>query len=548
MNTNGPQYDARCLKTAECGSKGPEQPETGRKSQWSSAQLWNKGMAVVLSTLMILFPMGQGSAFAQQSGSERTLQDVVNPASTEALEKNSQPLAGEQLDQLVAPIALYPDALVAQILAASTYPTQVVEAQRWLKAQGNASPEQIAAAVDAQRWDPSVKALTAFPSVLDQMDRNLAWTTDLGNAYYNQPQDVMAAIQSMRRSAQEAGNLKSNEQQTVAQDNGYVTIVPANPQVVYVPVYDPWVVWGYPVVAYPGYYYYVPPGIYFGGFAIGWGIGIGIGFWGGWGWGWNYWGCNWHNRSVYYNHNRYYTRSTTVISRGFGRPGGPPSGYRQRGSYYRGRSGYDRSGAWGRGSNNEVLTGTGRGFNRGTRPSVDRQTWRNYNRGTSSGADRGTRGGFDRSTGPNVNRGTRPSGSWGTDRGTRRQTRPSIDRNSGRQFERQSTPGTSRSPSDNVRRSAPSRQRDYGTSSRGSSVQRGWSNPGSSSRSMGSPSGSSGRGGSSVGRGGGGGWSGGGRSGGGGGGGGGRSGGGGGGHYGGGGGGHYGGGGGGGRR
>ena len=129
-----------------------------------------------------------------------------------------QPLSAEQLDQLVAPIALYPDALVAQVLAAATYPTQVVEADRWRQAQGNAPAEQIAAGAETRHWDPSVKALTAFPTVLAQMDRNLQWTTDLGNAYYNQPQDVMDSVQAMRQKAEVAGQLRSTPQQVVTND------------------------------------------------------------------------------------------------------------------------------------------------------------------------------------------------------------------------------------------------------------------------------------------------------------------------------------------
>src|ERR1700753_150431 len=153
----------------------------------------------------------------------------------------------EQLEQLVAPIALYPDALVAQILAAATYPTQVVEADRWRETQGNAPADQIANAANAQQWDPSVKALTAFPSVLSQMDRNLQWTTDLGNAYYNQPQDVMDAVQRMGPRAQAAGSLQDTQQQTISDDGGDIAIAPASPDVVYVPVYNPWVVYGAPI-------------------------------------------------------------------------------------------------------------------------------------------------------------------------------------------------------------------------------------------------------------------------------------------------------------
>jgi len=248
-----------------------------------------------------------------------------------------QPLTADQLNQLVAPIALYPDALIAQILAASTYPTQVVEADRWVQSQGNAPADQIAANANAQPWDASVKALTAFPSVLAQMDRNMQWTTDLGNAYYNQPQDVMDAVQQMRQRAQQAGNLQSTQQQQVSTYNDEIAIAPANPEVVYVPVYNPWVVYGPPVVAFPGYYYAPPPGIFFG---VGFGVGIGFGWgipihpWAPWGWGWHSWGCGWYNHTVIYNRTTYITRSTTVINRGFNRPGAPPVQLAgQRGSF-----------------------------------------------------------------------------------------------------------------------------------------------------------------------------------------------------------------------
>ncbi|MGB6111837.1 MAG: DUF3300 domain-containing protein, partial [Acidobacteriaceae bacterium] len=235
-----------------------------------------------------------------------------------------QPLSPEELGQMVAPIALYPDALVAQILAASTYPTEIVEADRWVQAQGNMPPEQLGAAANQQTWDPSVKALIAFPSVLAQMDKNIQWTTDLGNAYYNQPDDVMSAVQSMRARAQSAGTLHNTPQQVVSNDAGNIVIAPANPEVVYVPVYNPWGVYGGPVVVYPGYYYGPPAGVYFGtGLAIGFGIGIGIGLWSHWGWGWHNWGFNWHNRAVWYHGGHYYTRSVTVINRGYNRPGSP---------------------------------------------------------------------------------------------------------------------------------------------------------------------------------------------------------------------------------
>src|SRR5579862_5834446 len=131
------------------------------------------------------------------------------------------PLDAVQLEQLVAPIALYPDMLVAQVVAASTYPRQIADADRWRQMQGYAFSDQIVAGADAQNWDPSVKALTAFPQLLAQMDRNLQWTTELGNAYYNQPQDVLLAVQVMRRRARAAGTLQSTPQQAVDYDQGY---------------------------------------------------------------------------------------------------------------------------------------------------------------------------------------------------------------------------------------------------------------------------------------------------------------------------------------
>jgi Protein of unknown function (DUF3300) len=147
------------------------------------------------------------------------------------------PQTTDQLDQLVAPIALYPDSLVAQILAASTFPDQIVEADRWVQANPDLKGDALAQAVDKQPWDPSVKALCAFPTVLGNMDKNISWTSSLGDAYYNQQQDVMDAIQRMRRKAQAAGNLKDTPQQTVQDQGNDVVIQPTQPDVVYVPAY-----------------------------------------------------------------------------------------------------------------------------------------------------------------------------------------------------------------------------------------------------------------------------------------------------------------------
>jgi uncharacterized membrane protein YgcG len=245
----------------------------------------------------------------------------------------------QQLQQLVAPIALYPDSLVAQILAASTFPEQVVEADRWVQAHTDLQGDALGQAVDEQPWDPSVKALSAFPSVLGNMDKNLSWTSSLGDAYYNQQQDVMDAVQVMRQRAQEAGNLKTTEQQTVTTEDSTIVIEPASPEIVFVPAYDPWVVYGGPIAAWPGWYPY--PGIWYGGPYLSFGVGFGIGYFGGYGWGWRHWGSDWHNRVVIHDHQRYYSRSNTFYNRNnYYRGGDARSGVsRDRGDRARGNEG-----------------------------------------------------------------------------------------------------------------------------------------------------------------------------------------------------------------
>ena len=213
----------------------------------------------------------------------------------------------------MAPIALYPDSLVAQILAASTFPEQVVEADRWVQANPDLKGEALAQAVDQQPWDPSVKALAAFPSVLGNMDKNLSWTSSLGDAYYNQQQDVMDAVQVMRHKAEAGGQTKNHAAADCDRRRLDVEIEPADPDVVYVPAYDPWLVYGYPIVPWPGWYPY--PGIWFGGPYLSFGIGFGIGFFGGFGWGWGHWGFDWHHHYPIYHHGRYYSGSRTFYNR-----------------------------------------------------------------------------------------------------------------------------------------------------------------------------------------------------------------------------------------
>jgi uncharacterized membrane protein YgcG len=295
-----------------------------------------KHISVSLLSLALLFPTWPQNLSAYQDAQD------PNQASQEQQYTQQTP---EQLQQLVAPIALYPDSLVAQILAASTFPEQVVEADRWAQAHPGLKGDALGQAVDQQPWDPSVKALTVFPSVLGNMDKNLSWTSSLGDAYYNQQQDVMDAVQVMRQRAQEAGNLQTTPQQTVTAQGPTIIIEPAEPDVVYVPAYDPWVVYGGPIVAWPGWYPY--PGIWYGGPYLSFGVGFGIGYFGGYGWGWHHWDSDWHNRVVIHDHERYYSRSNTFYNRNNYYRGGDA-----RGGVNRDRGGFngDRGGDRARGN------------------------------------------------------------------------------------------------------------------------------------------------------------------------------------------------------
>jgi hypothetical protein len=202
---------------------------------------------------------------------------------------------------------------VAQILAASTLPEQVVDADRWVQSHPDLKGDALGRAVDQLLWDPSVKALTAFPSILGDMDKNLSWTSSLGDAYYNQEEDVMDAIQVMRRRAQEAGNLNSTPQQKVTTKGSELEIEPVSSEIVYVPVYDPWIVYGRPIAAWPGWYPY--PGIWYDGPAIFFGAGFGTGFYRGYGWGWHHWGCDWDHHYAVHDNGRYYSPSRTFYNR-----------------------------------------------------------------------------------------------------------------------------------------------------------------------------------------------------------------------------------------
>src|SRR5437660_4987180 len=222
-------------------------------------------------------------------------------------------IPSDQLDSLVAPIALYPDPLLAQTLAASTYPLELIQLQQWLLKNPGLNDQALADAVAKQPWDPSIQALAGLPDVVKRLADDIQWTTDLGNAFLTQQGDVMDAVQRMRKKAQDNGNLKSGEQQRVetkvVEHKSVIVIEQSNPQVVYVPSYDPLVVWGAPLYPYPPIYY-PPAGYYAAGLAISFGVGMMMGaFWSG-GWGWNSgWGGN---NNININNNNNFNRNSDI--------------------------------------------------------------------------------------------------------------------------------------------------------------------------------------------------------------------------------------------
>src|SRR5271165_3892617 len=261
-------------------------------------------LALCLALLAVTMPIDAGALMLFQ-GQEPAPPSTPTSAPASDYSGQGAPMTAAELQGLVAPIALYPDALVAQILSASTYPDQVAIADNWLQQNKNLTGNPLMQAVNAQSWDPSVKALTEFPSVLDKMAQSLAWTSSLGEAYHNQAADVMTAVQTLRAQAKAAGNLKSGSQITVVQQTPQTIVIqPTNPQVVYVPMYNPTVVYGTPYVT-PGYSTgdLVATGL----LSFGAGMAVGAMMSGGCcGWGYSSWNCNWHAGGVYYHGGAYY--------------------------------------------------------------------------------------------------------------------------------------------------------------------------------------------------------------------------------------------------
>jgi Protein of unknown function (DUF3300) len=259
-------------------------------------------LSLVLASSLVVYPVPSLYAASSQQAAAA---DASAPSPTEPA-----PQTAAELQAIVAPIALYPDSLVAQVLTSATFPDQVAVANYWVEQNKSLTGSALMQAADKQPWDPSVKALTQFPSVLDNLATNLTWTSSLGESYHYQQSEVMTAIQTLRAQAHAKGALKSSSQITVVQQSPQVIVIqPANPQVVYVPQYNPTVVYGTPYVV-P---YYTAPTYSTGDVVaaglLGFGAGIAVGAMmsgGCCGWGYSSWSCGWHGTAVVYHGGAYY--------------------------------------------------------------------------------------------------------------------------------------------------------------------------------------------------------------------------------------------------
>jgi len=354
-----------------------------------------------LALILIVLIADQRSVFAQAAQQPAAAPAAAQPAAADA----AAVLPPEQLESLVAPIALYPDPLLSQTLVASTYPLELVQLQQWMAQHKDLKDQALVDAVKKQDWDPSIQSLAALPDVVKLLSENIKWTTDLGNAFLAQQADVMDAVQRMRKKAQDKGSLKTTEQQKVetqvVEQKQVIVIEQANPQVIYVPTYNPTVVYPPPVYAYPPVVY--PP--YYGvGMAFTAGIIMGAAFSGGWGYN-----CGWGSSNVNINVNNNYVKNSNrnQVNNGVNNGGRGGNNSWQHNPAHRGGAPYgDRKTA-------SQYGGTARGDSASTREASARN--QQSQRGPSAGtSDRGASGGADR--GPSAGTSDRGA-SGGADRG-----------------------------------------------------------------------------------------------------------------------------------
>jgi hypothetical protein len=340
-----------------------------------------RSLVVMLCTVAIV----PGDALL--SSQSTSTQTQAAPSSSGAgPEANAAKLPPDQLDSLVAPIALYPDPLLAQTLAASTYPLEIIQLQQWLAKNSKLKGQELADAVKKQPWDPSIQAMAGLPEVVKRLADDIQWTTDLGNAFLAQESDVMDAVQRMRKKAEEKGNLKSSEQQKVetktVNDKTVIVVEQANPQVVYVPTYNPTVVYGAPVYAYPPIYY-PPPGYYAAGMAISFGVGVAMGaMWSG---GWGY-GVGWGHSNIQVNNYNSFNRNTNINRNVNGTRNVNANGTWQHNSQHRGGAPYRDQATANR------YGGTASGESRANRQASARQQLSSQGGNLSSRASGGTSG------------------------------------------------------------------------------------------------------------------------------------------------------------
>jgi hypothetical protein len=247
-----------------------------------------------------------------------TVAQDTAPGGSPASDAPAPKATPDQLDSLVAPIALYADPLLAQTLVASTYPLELIQLQQWLEKNKGLKDKALADAVAKQPWDPAIQSMAAFPDVVKRLGDDIQWTTDLGNAFLDQQADVMEAVQRMRKKAQGTGALATSEQQKVetqvVDQKTVIVVQPTNPEVIYVPTYNPTVVYGPPVYPYPPVYYPPPPppGAYFATAAISFGVGMAMGA----AWGGSCCHCGWGGNNVNINVNNNFNRNANINTGG----------------------------------------------------------------------------------------------------------------------------------------------------------------------------------------------------------------------------------------
>jgi hypothetical protein len=363
---------------------------------------------VAILCVMALAP-GDASVYAQPMPLQNAPADQAAPT-----------IPDGQLDALVAPVALYPDPLLTQVLVASTYPLELIQLQQWLQKNPGLTGDALTNAVQKQDWDPSIQAMSVFPDLVKRLSDDIKWTTDLGNAFLAQQSDVMDAVQRMRTKAMDAGKLKSNEQMKVetqtVESKTVVVIQPANPQIVYVPTYNPVVVYGPPVVMYPyPPIYYPPPSYYAAGMFFAFGVGIAVGSYYRGGWGYN---CGWgrHTTVIVNRNNNYishYNKTTinnvnrnNINNRPSQLPAGAGNNW-QHNPQHRGGTPY---------SNQAVAKqygGTARGDSMSTRQANARQQQGSINRPQTGMANQGAVAGNRGGANPGASIANRPGSNAG---------------------------------------------------------------------------------------------------------------------------------------